>query len=106
MSRQGFPAASNALSPPWMRGGRVFLFSRMSETLKSTHVRLSPEAHKVLTAIADMAEKDNAEMARLILEEQLLGRVHTLMLTAKRYQGMGFSGILRDLEGLSGKAGK
>lgn len=75
----------------------------MSEPLKSTHVRLSPEAHKVLTAIADIEEKDNAEMARLILEEALLGRVHTLMLAAKRYKGLGFSGILGDLEGGRGK---
>ena len=75
----------------------------MSETLKSTHVRLSPEAHKVLSAIADIEEKDNAEMARLILEEALLGRVHMLILTARRYRGLGFSGILGDLEGGKGK---
>jgi len=75
----------------------------VSEPLKSVHVRLSPEAHKVLSAIGDIEDKDNAEMARLILEEVLLGRVHTLMLTAQRYKGLGFSGILRDLEGKAGK---
>jgi len=75
----------------------------VSEPLKSIHVRLSPEAHKVLSAIGDVEDKDNAEMARLILEEVLLGRVHTLMLTAQRYKGLGFSGILRDLEGKAGK---
>jgi len=75
----------------------------MSEPLKSIHVRMSPEAHKVLSAIGDIEDKDNAEMARLILEEVLLGRVHTLMLTAQRYKGLGFSGILRDLEGKAGK---
>ena len=75
----------------------------MSEPLKSIHVRLSPEAHKVLSAIGDVEDKDNAEMARLILEEVLLGRDHTLMLTAQLYKGLGFSGILRDLEGKAGK---
>jgi hypothetical protein len=75
----------------------------MSEPLKSIHVRLSPEAHKVLSAIGDIEDKDNAEMARLILEEVLLGRVHTLMLTARRYRGLGFSGILGDSEGKGGK---
>ena len=75
----------------------------MSEPLKSIHVRLSPEAHKVLSAIGDIEDKDNAEMARLILEEVLLGRVHTLMLTARRYCGLGFSGILGDSEGKAGK---
>ena len=71
----------------------------MSEPLKSVHVRLSPQAHRVLSAIADMEEKDNAELARLMLEELLLGRVHTLMLVADRYKRLGLSGISRDLEG-------
>ena len=71
----------------------------MSEPLKSVHVRLSPQAHRVLSAIADMEEKDNAELARLMLEELLLGRVHTLMLVAGRYKRLGLSGITRDLEG-------
>jgi hypothetical protein len=75
----------------------------LSEQLKSTHVRLSPESHRVLSAIAEIEEKDNSEMARLLLEEILLGRVHTLMLAAKRYSGLGFSGILRDFEGGKGK---
>ena len=71
----------------------------MSEPLKSTHVRLSSEAHRALSAIADLAEKDNAEIARLILEEALLGRIHTFMVTAGRYRSLGFSGISRDFEG-------
>jgi len=75
----------------------------VSEPLKSIHVRLSPEAHKVLSAIGEIEDKDNAEMARLLLEEVLLGRVHTLMLAARRYRGLGFSGILGDLEGGKGK---
>lgn len=78
----------------------------MSEPLKSTHVRLSAEAHRVLSAIADLEEKDNAEMARLILEEALLGRVHTLMVVADRYKRLGFSGISGELEGLAGKPRK
>ena len=71
----------------------------MSEPLKSVHVRLSPQAHRVLSAIADMEDKDNAEMLRLIAEEALLGRVHTLMVIAERYKRMGFSGISGDLKG-------
>jgi hypothetical protein len=75
----------------------------LSEPLKSTHVRLSPEAHRVLSAIADLEQKDNAEMARLILEEALLGRVHVLMLAAERYKRLGFSGITGMLPESSGK---
>ena len=75
----------------------------MSEPLKSVHVRLCPQAHRVLSAIADMEEKDNAELARLMLEELLLGRVHTLMLVAGRYKSLGLSGISGDLQGGDGK---
>lgn len=75
----------------------------MSEPLKSTHVRLSSDAYRVLCAVADMNEKDNAEMLRLIAEEALLGRVHTLMLAADKVRSLGFSGITRNFEGPSGK---
>lgn len=68
----------------------------MSEPLKSIHVRLSPEAHAALSAIGSVEDKDNAEMARLILEECLLGRVHTLKVTAERFARAGLSGIKRD----------
>ena len=78
----------------------------MSEPLRSTHVRLCSEADRVLASIADMEEKDKAEIARFILEEALLGRVHTLMLIAQRYRGLGFSGTLTDLEGRDGKGRK
>ncbi len=76
----------------------------MSEPLKSTHVRLSTEAHRVLTAIAQMEEQDNAEVARRILEESLLGRIHTLMLAAEKVRCLGFSGISRDLGGALGNS--
>jgi len=75
----------------------------MSEPLKSVHCRLSPEAHKVLAVLADVEEKDIAEMLRLIAEESLLGRVHVLTLAANKYRGVGFSGNLGDLAGGKGK---
>jgi hypothetical protein len=71
----------------------------MSEPLKSTHVRLSPEANRVLSAIADLEDKDAAEMARILLEEILLGRVHSLMLAAARFKRLGLEGIERDAAG-------
>lgn len=77
----------------------------MSEPLKSVHVRLSPQAHRVLSAIADIEEKENAELARLMLEELLLGRVHTLMLAAESYKRLGFSGISGDLKGPASEGG-
>ncbi len=40
---------------------------------------------------------------RLIAEEALLGRVHTLMVAADKVRRLGFSGITRNLEGGDGK---
>jgi len=74
----------------------------MSESLKSTHVRLCPEAHRVLSQLADLEQKDNAEVLRIIAEEVLLGRVHTLMLAADRYKSLGFEGSVRDSRGTAG----
>jgi len=64
----------------------------MAEELKSVHVRLCDEAHKALKAAAQIEDKDIAEMARLILEEALLGRIHTVKLLAKRYARAGIRG--------------
>ena len=75
----------------------------MGEPLKSTHVRLSSEAHRVLCAIATIEEQENSEILRRICEEALLGRVHTLMLAADKVRSLGFSGISRDLGGGKGK---
>lgn len=71
----------------------------MSEPLKSTHVRLSSEAHRVLSALAEYSDKDNAEMARILLEKCLLGEAHALMLAADKVKRLGFSGITRELGG-------
>ena len=78
----------------------------MSEPLKSIHVRLSQEAHRVLAAIATIEEQDNAEIARRIMEEALLGRVHTLMLASEKVRRLGFTGISGDLQGSAGSGRK
>lgn len=78
----------------------------MAEPLKSTHVRLSADAHRVLSALAAIEEQENAEIARRILEEALLGRVHTLMLAAEKVRCLGFSGISRDFAGATGSGKK
>jgi len=74
----------------------------MTEPLKSTHVRLCSEAHRVLSQLADLEQKDNAEVLRIIAEEVLLGKVHTLMLAADRYKSLGFEGSVRDSRGTAG----
>ena len=53
----------------------------------------------MLSAMADLNDKDNAEMARMLLEKCLLGEVHALILAADKVKRLGFSGISRDLGG-------
>ena len=50
-----------------------------------------------MSAIADFQQKDNAEVARELLEELLLGKVHTLTIAAERFKRLGFSGITGNL---------
>jgi hypothetical protein len=84
-------------------GASIFWLWRLSEPLKSIHVRLSGDAHRVLCALAELNDKDNAEMLRMIAEESLLGRVHTLMLAAAKVRGLGLTGARRLFEGADGK---
>lgn len=65
----------------------------MGEPLKSTHVRLTAAADAVLGSLADLADKDKAEIARQILEEALLGKAHTLKLLVERHKRLGARGI-------------
>lgn len=72
--------------------GRFSIRVVMGQELKSVHVRLCDEAHQALKSEAQIREKDIAEMARLILEEALLGRIHTVRLIARRYARAGTKG--------------
>ena len=71
----------------------------MSEPLKSVHVRLSSEVHAKLRAIADLNDKDLAEICERIISTDVLGSFHDLKTTAERFQRLG---ILRDSEGAVG----
>lgn len=51
---------------------------------KDVRAWLSPDAHAVLSAIADLNEKDVGEQASLLLERTLLGEGHAARLLAER----------------------
>lgn len=51
---------------------------------KDVRTFLSIEAHEVLTAIADLNDKDVGEQASLLLERTLLGEAHAAKLLAER----------------------
>lgn len=56
----------------------------MSLDLKPVQVRLPPDVYESLRMIADANDHDLGEEAREILTEALMGKGHTLRLTAER----------------------
>ena len=52
---------------------------------RSVHVRLSDEGMEALRTLAEIAGKDGAALAREVLEEALLGKLHTFKMAAGRY---------------------
>jgi len=68
----------------------------MSQELKSVHVRLCDDAYEALRASAYIEDKDLAEMARAIMEQALLGRIHSVNLAVRRYARAGRKGIPGD----------
>lgn len=77
----------------------------MSLERKDVRLKLSPEAHQALTAIADLHEKEISEFASFLLERALLGEVHAARVIADRMARWGKSGQAGDLQGIAGKIG-
>lgn len=74
----------------------------MSLEKKDVRLKICGEAHQVLVAVADLNEKDIAEIGSQIFEEALLGKVHTAKVLAARMARWGKSGQAREDEGLPG----
>lgn len=64
----------------------------MVKKTDSVHVRLEPEAHMELHAIAVAENKTQAEVAAEILHEALLGRAHKYRVAAAALRCAGFVG--------------
>lgn len=75
----------------------------MSLERKDVRLKISAEAHRQLTAIADLHEKDMCEFASLLLERALLGEAHVAKVYAERAARWGRSGTGGEFEGLAGK---
>jgi hypothetical protein len=71
----------------------------MSLDRKSVHVRLAPEQHEQLAVLANVREKDMAELSALFLEKAIVGEFHAFSVELLRMQRLGLTGIGGDLEG-------
>lgn len=77
----------------------------MSLDRKDVRLKISVEAHRALSAIADLHEKELSEFASFLLERALLGEVHAATVMANRMARWGKSGQAGDLQGALGKIG-
>lgn len=64
----------------------------MSLPLKSIHLRLDPDAHSTLAAMADLRGVDDAELARVAVMEWLFGQSHAVKVAASNLVRAGFVG--------------
>lgn len=75
----------------------------MSLERKDVRLKISVDAHRELTGIAELHEKDIAEFASFLLERALLGEAHSARLYADRITRWGKSGIPGEDRGFAGK---
>jgi hypothetical protein len=66
---------------------------------KDVRAWLSQEAHAVLSAVADLNEKDVGEQASLLLERTLLGEAHSARLLAERAARFGKTRTAAEIPG-------
>lgn len=75
----------------------------MSLDRKDVRLKISAEAHRELTAIAELHEKEIAEFASVLLERALFGEAHAARIYADRITRWGKSGIPGEDRGSAGK---
>lgn len=60
---------------------------------KSVHIRLNADQHQQLILLADLADKDIAELGALLLEKAIVGEFHAVQRSADRMKALG---MIRD----------
>ena len=65
----------------------------MSLEKKSVHVKLTEDAHKRLSVLADFSESDMAEHAAYLLEKSLAGEWHAFNVHVQKMKRLGLVGI-------------
>lgn len=64
----------------------------MSLEKKSVHVRIHPDLHEQLSAMADFNDKDIAELASRWLCKCIVAESHDFKVTAERFVRLGLAG--------------
>lgn len=64
----------------------------MSLDRKDVRLKITPEAHRELSALAELYEKDISELGAMLLERSILGEAHVARLNASRVARWGIEG--------------
>ena len=70
---------------------------------KDVRFKLTPDMHQALTVLAEIAQVDIGEFVELIVQREVVRRVHEATLVAERTARLGITGISRDSQGVTGK---
>lgn len=68
----------------------------MSLERKDVRFKLAPEMHQALTVLADCAQVDIGEFVELIIQREVVRRVHEASVIAEKTSRLGITGSLRE----------
>ena len=74
----------------------------MSLERKDVRFKLVPELHAALTVLAEIAQVELGEFVELIVQREVLRRVHDAKVVADRTACLGLTGSGRESRGTSG----
>ena len=70
---------------------------------KDVRFKLTPDMHQALTVLAEIAQVDIGEFVELIVQREVIRRVHEASVIADRTSRLGITGISRESQGVTGK---
>lgn len=76
----------------------------MSLDRKDVRFKLSADVHGALTVLAECAQVDIGEFVEMVVQREVLRRVHDAMLVADRAARLGLAGNVRESQGIAGSA--
>lgn len=75
----------------------------MSIERKDVRFKMDHEVHQALTVLAEIAQVDIGEFVELVVQREVVRRVHDATVIADRTARLGINGIGRESPGTTGK---
>ncbi len=75
----------------------------MSIERKDVRFKLAPDLHQALTVLAEIGQVDIGEFCELIVQREIVRRVHEATVISERTARLGINGISRESQGNDGR---